>query len=159
MKARLKNIPTVLQKQVVFRCGGGMLFFLLSVIFFAGVRDWYLIFPGLLCGGFLLISGLWLFYQAVSGNYIRLRGECIRIETMGLRRRISFIYLALEQGIVKIPVRHRIRKLVQGDVVTIYVAEQTPVYEKEGVYIISSYYAMESRTGGDHGKRKREQAK
>ena len=86
---------------------------------------------------------------------MRLQGECVQIETTGLRKRIRFIYLALEQGIVKVSVRHRIRKLVEGDIVTIYVAEQTPVYEKEGVYIISSYYALETRTGGDYGKRKR----
>lgn len=153
MKEKFRNIPTALQRQIVFRGMGGLLFFILSMILLGSVRDWYLIFPCFLCGVFLLISGFWLLYQSVKGNYMRLQGECTRIETVGLRRRIRFIYFILEEGVVKIPVQHRIRKLTEGDIVTIYVAEKTPVYEKDGMYIISSYYAMEIRTGGNHGKR------
>lgn len=72
-----------------------------------------------------------------------LQGQCIRIDTSGLRKQVKAVHLALEQGIVKIPVRQRIRRLSEGDTVSIYVAEKTPVYERDGLYIISSYYAME----------------
>ena len=74
---------------------------------------------------------------------MNLQGECIRMETVGIRKRICSVHLALEQGIVKIPVRQRIKRLSEGDTVGIYVAEKTPVYERDGIYIIGSYYAME----------------
>ena len=76
---------------------------------------------------------------------MHLQGECIHLETIGIRKRVRSIYLALEQGMVKIPVRQRIRRLSEGDTVSIYVAEKTPVYERDGLYIISSYYAIEIR--------------
>lgn len=83
---------------------------------------------------------------------MHLQGECIRLETIGIRKRVRSVHLALEQGIVKIPVRQRIRRLSEGDTVNIYVAEKTPVYERDGIYIISSYYAMEIQGGGKSEK-------
>lgn len=139
----LKKLPEVLQRQVIFRLGGGILFLFLLVVIWISMGDLYLVLPCLLCGGYLLGGGIWLFYHALAGNYIRLQGECCKIETTGLRRRIRYIYLALEKGIVKVTMRQRIRKLSEGEIVILYVSEQTPVYEKDGVYIINNYYAME----------------
>lgn len=110
-----------------------------------GSRDLYLLLPCILCIFWLAGSGFWLFVQAAGGNYMRLQGQCIRIDTAGLRKRVRAVYLALEQGTVKIPVRYRISKLSEGDTIVVYVAEKTPVYERDGEYIIGNYYAMEIR--------------
>ncbi len=90
-------------------------------------------------------SGFWLFLQEAGRNYMRLQGQCIRIDTEGLRKRVQAVHLALEQGNVKILVRYRISKLSEGDTIVVYVAEKTPVYERDGEYIIGNYYAMEIR--------------
>lgn len=108
-----------------------------------GSRDLYLLLPCVLCMIWLAGSGFWLFLQAAGGNYMCLQGQCIRIDTSGLRKRVRAVHLALEQGTVKIPVRYRISKLSEGDTVSIYLAEKTPVFERDDTYIISSYYAME----------------
>lgn len=143
MRERFGKLPQALQKQVLFRSGASALFWLLFIIILISFRDIYLLLPCLLLAGYLIGSSIWLFYQSVAGNYMHLQGKCIRLETIGIRKKVRSIHLALEQGIVKIPVRQRIRRLSEGDTVSIYVAEKTPVYEQDGLYIIGSYYAME----------------
>lgn len=143
MRERFGKLPQALQKQVLFRSGVSFLFWLLFIIILISFRDIYLLLPCLLLAGYLTGSSIWLFYQSVAGNYMHLQGECICLETVGIRKRVRSVHLVLEQGIVKIPIRQRIRRLSEGDTVSIYVAEKTPVYERDGIYIISSYYAME----------------
>ncbi len=145
MRERFGKMPQALQKQVLFRSGVSFLFWLLFIIILISFQDIYLLLPCLLLAGYLTGSSIWLFYQSVTGNHMHLQGECIRLETIGIRKRVRSVHLALEQGMVKIPVRQRIRRLSEGDTVSIYVAEKTPVYERDGIYIISSYYAIEIR--------------
>lgn len=147
MRKKFGQMPQVLQKQVLFRSGSSVLFWLLFIVIMTSFRDIYLMLPCLLLAGYLMGSSIWLFYQSAAGNYMHLQGECIRLETVGIRKRVRSVHLALEQGIVKITVRQRIRRLSEGDTVSIYVAEKTPVYERDGIYTISSYYAMEFRGG------------
>lgn len=143
MREKFGKLPQALQKQVLFRSGVSVLFWSLFIIILISFQDIYLILPCLLLAGYLTGSSIWLFFQSVAGNYMHLQGECIRLETIGIRKKVRSVHLALEQGIVKIPVRQRIRRLSEGDTVSIYVAEKTPVYEQDGLYIIGSYYAME----------------
>lgn len=143
MKEKWIKVPKALRRQVLFRYGGGGLFLMILLFLMTGSRDLYLLLPCILCIFWLAGSGFWLFLQAAEGNYMRLQGQCIRIDTSGLRKRVRAVHLALEQGTVKIPVRYRISKLSEGDTVSIYLAEKTPVFERDDTYIISSYYAME----------------
>lgn len=145
MKEKWIKMPKALQRQVLFRSGGGGLFLMILLFLMTGNRDLYLLLPCVLCMFWLAGSGLWLFLQAAGGNYMRLQGQCIRIDTSGLRKRVHAVHLALEQGTVKIPVRYRINRLSEGDIIVVYVAEKTPVYERDGEYIIGNYYAMEIR--------------
>lgn len=145
MKEKWIKMPKALQRQVLFRSGGGGLFLMILLFLMTGSRDLYLLLPCILCIFWLAGNGFWMFLQAAGGNYMRLQGQCIRIDTAGLRKRVRAVHLALEQGTVKIPVRYRISKLSEGDTIVVYVTEKTPVYERDGEYIIGSYYTMEIR--------------
>lgn len=145
MEEKWIKMPKALQKQVLFRSGGGVLFLIILLFLMTGSRDLYLLLPCIICMFWLVGSGFWLFLQAAEGNCMHLQGQCVRIETAGLRKRVHAIHLALEQGTVKIPVRYRIGRLSEGDTIAVYVAEKTPVYESDGIYIIGNYYAMEIR--------------
>lgn len=145
MKEKWIKMPKALQRQVLFRSGGGGLFLMILLFLMTGSRDLYLLLPCVLCMFWLVGSGFWLFLQAAGGNYMRLQGQCIRIDMAGLRKRVHAVHLALEQGTVKISVRYCISKLSEGDTIVVYVAEKTPVYERDGEYIIGNYYAMEIR--------------
>ena len=145
MKEKWIKMPKALQRQVLLRSGGGGLFLMILLFLMTGSRDLYLLLPCIVCMFWMAGSGFWLFLRAAGGNYMRLQGQCIRIDTSGLRKRVHAVHLALEQGTVKIPVRYRISRLSEGDTIVIYVAERTPVYERGGEYIIGNYYAMEIR--------------
>ena len=142
MKEKWIKMPKALQRQVLFRSGGGGLFLMMLLFLMTGSRDLYLLLPCILCILWLAGSGVWLCVQVAGGNYMCLQGQCIRIDTSGLRKQVRAVHLALEQGTVKIPVRYRISKLSEGDTIVVYVAEKTPVYERDGEYIIGNYYAM-----------------
>lgn len=145
MKEKWIKMPKALQKQVLFRSGGGVLFLMILLFLMTGSRDLHLLLPCMVCMLWLAGSGFWLFLQAAEGNYMHLQGQCVRIETAGLRKWVHAVHLALEQGTVKIPVRYRIGRLSEGDTIAVYVAEKAPVYERDGIYIIGNYYAMEIR--------------
>ena len=59
------------------------------------------------------------------------------------------ICMDTEMGRLKISVYRTIRNLVQGDVVSLYLAEKTPIYEQDGRYVVCSYFALtkEDRKG------------
>lgn len=143
MREQFKKLPGALQRQILLRLGGGILFFLLLAVFLLCVPDIYLILPCVLFGACLTWNGCYLYHQGISGNYVRLGGKCVRVETAGIRKRVRAVYVAYEKGTVKIPIRHKIKELAVGDTVTVYVPEHTTVYEQEEQYILTGYYAME----------------
>lgn len=143
MRKKFEKLPQALQKQILFRSGGSVLLWLIALAVLVNFRDVYLFLPCLLCAGCLTIESIRMACHIAEGRYIHLQGECIQMDRTGLRRKISSLYLALEAGVVKVPVRKRIRNIEKGIIVSVYVACDIPVYEKDGVYIVNSYYAME----------------
>lgn len=153
MRERLKELPEALQRQVVIRLGLGTGFLLLCLVICLCFRDLYLSLPCILLAAFLIVNGSWLFYNGVTGRYVRIQGICKEIETTGIRKRIRYIYILLEQSVIKIPVRQRMRKLVVGDAIIIYLSDKEPVYEQDDGYLVCGYFALERRKeeNGRHG--------
>lgn len=145
MKERLKELPGALQKQILYRITLGAGFFLLALVTLAYFRDWYLCLPCFLLAGIFGISGGGLLFQGLKGSYVCVRGICRQIEVTGFHRRVKSVTIAWEQGTLKMPVRQRMGKLAAGDTVIVYLSVDTPVYERDSVYEISSYYALEIR--------------
>lgn len=143
MREQLAKLPKAIQKQVMVKLVGGVLFLFLFIVILVCFWDMYFCFPCLLLSGFLFVNGGRLFYNGVSGNYICIEGICKNIEKSGIRKRIRSISLTLEQNRLRIPVWQRMKTLSVGDTVIVYVSDKTPVYEQEDSYIICSYYALE----------------
>ena len=143
MKDGFKCLPQALQRQVAIRLAAGAGFILLFFAVQLGLRDIYLSLPCLLFGSVMIVNGGLLFYNGIKGNFIRVQGICRQIETTGIRKRIKNLYIDMEPYTLKMPVRHRIRNLIRGDTVIIYLSEKTPVYEQDKGYMICSYYALE----------------
>lgn len=147
MKEKLNMLPKSLQKQVLIRLAAGAVFLLLMIVIFIYSRDLYFALPCALLSGYLLINGSWLFYHGYHGEYVRIRGICEEIETVGLRKRIKSIRIAFDGYSVRIPVHQRIKRLAVGDTVIVYLSEKTPVYEQDGGYMICGYDALETEKG------------
>ena len=142
MKEKFKMLPEALKKQVLLRFGGSVVFFVLFFFLLWGTGDVYMLLPCLLFFCVETGNGIWFFFRCVHGKYVRLLGQCIGLETARFRKRIRSICLAYETGMVKIPVKGRLRNLREGDMVSVYIAENAPVYEKEGMYFVGDYYAL-----------------
>lgn len=147
MKERFKQIPEVLQKQIILRFATGVLFLILFAVVFFCFRDYYLYLPCLFFAGFLIVNGGVLFYNSIIGNYICVQGVCEQIDVTGFRKRIKDIYISLEQNTLRITIKHRIKRVAVGDTIIVYLSDKTPVYEQNDGYMICSYYAIEIKKG------------
>ena len=145
MKERFKALPEALQWQIITRFAGGVGFLLLFIVILIFYRNLYLWLPSLFFMSLLIVSGVFLMYNSITGNYVSVSGVCEDIEFTGIRRRVKSITLKLEENSLKISVRHKIKKLKLGDTVIVYLSVKTPVYPQDSGYVVFNYYAMEVR--------------
>ena len=145
MKERFKTLPDALKWQIASRFAGGAGFLLLFIVILIFYRSVYLWLPSLFFMSLLIVSGVFLMYNSITGNYVSVSGVCEDIEFTGIRRRVKSITLKLEENSLKISVRHKIKKLKLGDTVIVYLSVKTPVYPQDSGYVVFNYYAMEVR--------------
>ena len=79
-------------------------------------------------------------------------GTCSEIERVPLRRRIKALYLRNDRHNIKLMGVRRIKNLVVGDSVTVYIADDAAVYEIEGYQVVCNYLAIEKGTKVQRGK-------
>lgn len=143
MKERFKQLPEVLQKQVIYRLGAGIIFLLCTILILFFSRDIYLLLPSLGFSSFFILNGLWVFLETDAGKYVVVEGYCTGIERTSLRKRIKNIHIETDDITVKVIVKQRMKQLAIGDNIRIYVFEKTPVYDQEQCKLLCSYLALE----------------
>ena len=152
---QFKDIPAALQKQIILRLGLGMLALFLFAIISIYYRSLYLSLPCFLLSAVLFSYGGILFYNCIKQSYLILQGVCVDVFTTRVRRRIKSITLMIGEKNLKLPIQKRVQTIKEGDTVTVYLSEKTPVYEDGGSYIVYSCYALEVRKEYEHEHRKR----
>ena len=50
---------------------------------------------------------------------------------------------------VRVNLKRWVKDLAEGDGIVLYVADNTPVYEKDGCQVLNGYLALEIRKGSD----------
>ena len=68
MKERFKQLPEALQRQVMIRAVGGIVFLILFIVIQLSFGDIYLSLPCLLFGLVTIVNGGRLLYNSLSGN-------------------------------------------------------------------------------------------
>lgn len=142
MKEQFKYIPKPLQKQILIRIAGailGLFLFILVLIFY---KDWRFWIPCVILSVMCLASAGTLFYRCVFGKYVVVEGVCTDIDKTLIRRRIKAIYIRNDNFSIKIVNAKRIKNLSIGDIVTVYVADNSAVYDVDGMKVICYYLAM-----------------
>lgn len=142
MKEQFKCIPKPLQKQILIRIAGailGLFLFILVLIFY---KDWRFWIPCVILSVMCLASAGTLFYRCVFGKYVVVEGVCTDIDKTLIRRRIKAIYIRNDNFSIKIVNAKRIKNLSIGDIVTVYVADNSAVYDVDGMKVICYYLAM-----------------
>ena len=107
----------------------------------------YLSLSVLLFFAFYGFSALQLLYRAVTDQIVVIRGHCTGLEKTPMRRRIKTLYLWSDPHTVKIQIAGKLRNVDEGDIITVYTATGTPVYENEGCQQLSTYLAIDILKG------------
>lgn len=144
MKDKFRQFPKVLQKQILIRLTAGIVSLLMLVIILLYRGGLELMFPCIGFSSVFFISALQLYARCDEKNYVVIKGTCTEIEKTGLRRKVKDIYVKEDQFTVRI-VRPtmKLRSLNIGDRITIYLADNAPVYEMDGCKVICNTLAVE----------------
>lgn len=142
MKEQFMQIPAPLQRQILTRLSctvpGAAIFFIIM----AYHGDWRLLLPCLIFSVICFGAAAALFRRCALRKFVVITGTCTEIEKTSLRGRIKAIYLRSGQNTIQLMGIRKIRNLVIGDAVTVYVADNTAVYDWEGCKVICSYLAL-----------------
>ena len=142
MKEKFKLIPYPLQRQILIRCGCAVLGLVMFVFVLLYQGNWQFFLPCIALAGVCAGGAGLLFYRCVHNGYVILEGVCTEIERSPLRKRIKAIYLRTEEYDVKLLNARRIKNLAVGNQLTVYVQDNTAVYEMDGCKVLCSYLAL-----------------
>lgn len=143
MFQEFKRMPEPLQKQILIRLGLGALFFVLMTALMFAVRDIFLWLPCAVAAVFFITAAFLLYRKVVLGEYVTVNGECAEVGLTVIRRRIKHLVLQTDAGRVKVLLRGRLRKFSSGVSVSLFVANNTPIYEQDGLQVLYSYLAID----------------
>jgi len=144
MKNVFKQIPDPLQRQILHKLTCGAVALFISIVFLFSVPDMLSIISCVAIMLFFVISSLFLFRRAVIGDYVVINGECQSVARTLTRRRIKKIILRTDDNqVFQVMIKQRLKKVRDGSRVTLYVAGNMPVYEKDNAHFLYSYLAIE----------------
>lgn len=143
MKEKFMRVPEVLRKQILVRLGGTGVGIAMLLIVLAYRGDWRFLIPCIALSLICCSSSISLYDRCLQGKYVIVEGTCTEIERVPLRRRIKALYLRNDQHNIKLVGVRRIKNLIVGDSVTIYVADDAAVYEIDGYQVVCNYLALE----------------
>ena len=149
MREKFKKIPPPLQKQIIMRYGATLVSLMLLMVSLLLEGNFYLSLSFLIIFAFYGVSASQLLYMAVSNQFVVIRGVCTKLEKTPIRRRIKTLYFRSEPHTVKIQILGRLRNVDEGDVITVYAASNTPVYENDGCQQLSTYLAIDILKGSE----------
>lgn len=143
MRDIFSKMPATMTRQILLRSGITLLTFILFVTVTAIFNNIYLYMPCLILFAVMIVNTFALVYNCVKGNYVILEGLCSDVEITKIKRKIKAIELKAQDRVFRFPINKRIGKINLGDTVIVYLSDKTLLYEKDGIFIIYEYYALE----------------
>lgn len=93
-----------------------------------------------------------LLRRCLSGQYVAVSGVFLSVERTGLRRRVKSLTVSAPPHTVKCLPRGKLSGIAVGDTVTLYIAANAPVYERDGCLLVDGCMAIEFTKGCSNGK-------
>lgn len=140
-------LPEPLQRQILFRLGFSPLFFLLFILVLYMMYDWLTVIPFAGLSIFSLTAAYILFRRSITGGYVVIRGTCIDSEVTLVRKRTKSVLVETEEHMVRVMLKQRMKRILAGAALDIYVASNTQVYDKDGVKLLHTYLAIDVKGG------------
>jgi len=142
LKQQIQSLPEPLQRQIWLRFGLAavlLIFGLASAIAWRDISMLVIIAVAVFSGAL----GVRLCYR----DYLVITGICSEVDTTVIRKRNkAIVLLASVEGkdtALRIPLRQQFRKLAVGDILDVYVDATAAIYERDGIFQLQSYIAME----------------
>lgn len=152
MKARILSLPGALQTQILRRaaaCTASLALFVLALMVYG---DLWLCLSFAAFAAVLAAMTALLLRRCLSGQYVAVSGKCLSVERTGLRRRAKSLDVSAPPHTVKCLPRGRLSGIAVGDTVSLYVAANAPVYERDGCLLLDGCMAIEFTKGCSNGK-------
>lgn len=147
MKALFLSLPGALQTQILRRtaaCVASVLSFALALMVYGDL--WLCLSFAAFAAMFAALTAL-LLHRCLSGHYVAVSGVCLSVERTGLRRRVKSLTVSAPPHTVKCLPRGKLSGIAVGDTVTLYIAANTPVYERGGCLLLDGCMAIEFAKG------------
>ena len=141
MKKDRKSLPPALQHQMIIQIGLALFCLVLAIGALAFV-SFTVSIPFLLGAALLVICAMRLFCIGMRGQYLILRGVILKVDRTALRQRPKSILLETNGKALQVMLRNRHAAVREGDTVTLYIADTTPLYEWQGIHRLHAYMAM-----------------
>lgn len=145
MKQFLKPIPIPLQHQVLKRALMSVSALAAGIAFFA-LASWAMAAPFLLASAMLAISAVHIYYAAVEGHCLELKGVVLRVEQTALRRRPKALLLEIDGKAIRLVLHDRCYAPKEGSLVSVFVLDTTPLYPWKELHQLASYLALAETT-------------
>lgn len=139
----IRELPPPLRKQALLRFAGAGACLVLLIVTALVYRDPALCWPFLLCSTVCGSLGVLLVRRIAQGRYVVLEGAVQKVEKTLFRGRPKAVIAACDGRLVKVYLRCRRWDLTEGDRLRLYVADNTPVYEQDGVLVLGGYLVGE----------------
>lgn len=143
MKDKFKFIPKSMKTQIMVRFVICFLSLVVAVLMLVIAKDFVLSLPCWLLFGYMAVNGGTMLYNSLTENFVAVTGACIKIEKTHLWKRVKVIYIQTEKGIMRVPIRKRIGRISEGDVITVYMPSKTRVYDHDDSLVIFGYYTID----------------
>ena len=140
-----KLIPPPLQKQTVIRLGIGAVFVILLAALLITVRNTYFWLPCAAAAVFYITSAFMLFKLCISGAYVAVSGVCQEVGFTAVKKRMKYIILQAGDRKVQVSTHGRNKAIPAETPIVLFISKNTPVYERDGLYLIYSYLAIETQ--------------
>ena len=139
------KIPPPLQKQTVIRLGISAVFMILLIPLLIMARNTYLWLPCAALAAFFVVNAFLMFKLCLSGDYVIVSDVCQEAGFTAIKKRMKYIVLLAEDRRIQVAVSGRYKAIPAGMPIVLFISKNTPVYEREGLYLIFSYLAIETQ--------------
>ena len=141
MKRVRALFPQALQQQLFIRSGLALFCLVLAIGTVAFV-SFTVAIPFLIGAVLLTSSAVHLYRIGMRGQYLILRGVILKVTRTSLRQRPKSILLEANGKALLVMLRNRHAVVREGENVTLYIADTTPLYEWQGIHRLHAYLAM-----------------
>ena len=143
LKEKIRQLAEPLQKVVLSRALVAVVSLLLFVAVLIITAEFQFALPCLILAAYMIVNTAILLYNCVRNRYVVVNGDCTHIERTAIRKKIKSITIHVEDRVLVVHTKRRMRKIGAGDEITIYLSDKTPVFDQDGGYSIYDFYAID----------------